>query len=185
MAKEAKQIIFGILKKMGKEFTPKITEARAQKKLERAIEKDGSIEDIVLDDEEINFLNSIGFEIDIKEEAPAKGDVEPSDKDLEEIEEGEEKPEEKKPDAPKKPAKPKAPPVKKEKRIDRWGAVIKVIKSKKQHQLEDVVKAADVLCVEAGRNSNIKETTTVCRYAVKVLKEFGVLEQKKDKIRII
>ena len=184
MAKEAKQIIIGILKKMGKEFTNKITEARAQKKLENAIESEGVPGDIVLTDEETDFLSSIGFETKVEEVAPADDDVEPTDADLEEIEEEEVEPVSAKATA-KKPEKPKAPPVKKEKKIDRWGAVIKVIKSKKQHLFEDVVKEADALCVEAGRNTNIKETTTVCRYAIKVLKEFGVLEQKKDKIRIV
>lgn len=184
MAKEAKQIIIGILKKMGKEFTNKITEARAQKKLENAIESEGVPGDIVLTDEETDFLSSIGFETKVEEVAPADDDVEPTDADLEEIEEEEVEPVSAKATA-KKPEKPKAPPVKKEKRIDRWGAVIKVIKSKKQHLLEDVVKAADALCVEAGRNSNPKETKYTCDIVIRVLKEMGTMKQKDNSVKMI
>lgn len=80
MAKSKLSVVKGILKKLGIEFSSKISGTRAKAKLERAIEKEGIPEDVDLSKLEIKLLETMGYEIEFEE-------IE--EKEVEEVEEDE------------------------------------------------------------------------------------------------
>lgn len=91
-ASKKRTVVLNVLDKMEIEYTAKISEASAIKKLKRAI--DGGEEIPELTKAEIKLLKDLGYDVEIEEDE----EVEPTDEDLEEIEEEEEE---------KKPAKKK------------------------------------------------------------------------------
>jgi len=182
MAKPSKKVVLSILDKLGLEHSSKITLERAQKKVERAIEKDGIPEDVDMTAAEIKGLEQMGFEID------TGADAEPTDADLEDLEDDEPAPTKKKKSS-KKDSEKKEPKPKKEKKakksFDRITAACKVLQKKKNHTFEEYVDAADQLYADNGGKLNPKEALPSCRRVLKVLQAYEMIAVKGEKIKVL
>jgi len=198
--KVRKTVILDILTKLGKEYSSKISEKRAEEKLERAIDEEGGLpENVELIDTEIKLLETMGYELG--EEDFTDEELEPNEDNLEEIdedeyygeEEEEEEPEEEDEDfeeveededfeeEEEKPKKEKKQTAK----ITKNSAICTVLKKKKKWTLQSLAKAADEFYVKNGGKSNIDGTIKYCVGICTTLQDWGAIERTGDNIKVL
>ena len=184
MAKPSKKIVIDILKKLELEYTEKITLDRAKAKIERAIEKDEELfDDVDFTEAEVAGLKQMGIELEFEEEIIEEVEAEQEPEPEEEEEPKEEA-------APAKKKRKKNPPTepterKASKKMDKYTAVCIVLKKRKNHTLDQITEEANALYIENGGSDNISGTMSYTLTIVRILKEWGAIEQDIENVKVL
>ena len=175
-----RKVMLGLLDKMGLEYTSKISNERAEKKIARSLKKKGIPEELTKAEEWL--VKELGFEAPPSNIIPISAAKEKEAEEPKEEEAKEEAPapevkKEKKKTTPKKEKPPKA---KKETKAHRVNFISEIISNipKKGISIKDLSAAANEAFVKAGGQDNPKQTLHQTRVLLPAAMIWEIVEMK-------